>query len=142
MKIKDTPLLSYSIKQKYKDNKFFGGVINSFNPPKLKDKFYFVLIRLPDEYVGHFTLIYNLEKDRCFYFNSFGLPPPPFIHKRMKDTKKNVIMNDFAYQPIDSSICGYLSMFIVDELLSGDTIEQVMSRELTKIENIHQEKKL
>lgn len=73
------------------------------------------IINLGDNDIGgsHWTSLL-IEKDDCFYFDSFAAPPEDILINKLKGHCKNLIYNDyFQFQGIDELLCGvYCIIFL------------------------------
>ena len=79
----------------------------------------FYLMNLDPEGGGtHWTLCY-LGRKYGIYFDSFGVDPPQAVLKRMKELKKENIMNNSQFQGIRSNLCGYFCLYVASQLLKG-----------------------
>lgn len=78
--------------------------------PKLKIGKYIALIT-PNSSInaGHWVCI-KVEKDKVFYFDSFGIPPPTSISKK---TNLPIYYNDRQIQDIDTNFCGQYCLYFL-----------------------------
>ena len=83
----------------------------------------------------HWTCIMNFDYN-CLYFDSYGILPPLEVVKFMKGSKKECYYNYMQLQGLDSDVCGYWCMYMIDELLKGksflDTLYKFASRDYAK----------
>ena len=110
----------------YKASRTFGGVFSRDNLPILKNKFY--LFNLEDQQGEgtHWVAIYNIGNE-CIYFDSFGVDPPEEALDKMRQTKKNMIMNTYRIQDLNSVNCGKYCIYIIDGLLNGRKYIDILS---------------
>ena len=104
----------------------YGGKYSRDNLPVLKNKFY--IVNLDDKHGEgtHWILIYNVKDKDCIYFDSFGIDPPEEVLKRMRDTKKRVLMNEFRIQDINSFMCGYFCNYVIKHLKNGRPYHEIL----------------
>ena len=82
---------------------------------------------------SHWTAWYKNGMTRI-YFDSFGQITPIELQKYLKtseefETDKNVIQrNTDIVQPIGTSICGHLCLFVLNALSKGCSFQQVLNQ--------------
>lgn len=71
------------------------------------------IINLGYDTGSHWTCLF-IEKDDCFYFDSFAAPPEDVLINKLKGHCKNLIYNDyFQFQDISEQLCGiYCIVFL------------------------------
>lgn len=87
--------------------KFIGSM---YDLPKLELGNYIVLIT-PNSSInaGHWVCL-EVEKNKVYYFDSFGTPPPTEISKK---TKLPIYYNDKQIQDIDTNFCGQYCLYFL-----------------------------
>jgi hypothetical protein len=127
-------LFTYEIEEKYKDEQRVAGVFSDSKCPVLKpNKIYFILLHKPTQTSGHYQLI-STTKNTSYFFDPFGVIYPDGVClKRMKQFSPKTYANDFQYQNITSSRCGWYCVYVADLLLKGYTFEEIMENEMNKI---------
>jgi hypothetical protein len=109
----------------YKGNKLFGGVYSRDNlPKKCESKFYIINLNKQHEKGSHWVAVMSF--DRCYYFDSFGVYPPPEIETFMKSSGKNIITNIYRIQALNSIKCGYFCIYMIDEMCKGRKFYDVL----------------
>lgn len=107
----------------YNKNKLFGGVFSRDNlPKKCGYKFYIINFNKKHEPGSHWVVV--LSFDRCYYFDSFGISPPPEIERFMQG--KEIIRNTYRIQALNSIMCGYFCIYIIDEMCKGRKFYDVL----------------
>lgn len=107
-------------------NRWYGGVFSKDKLPRLQEKFYFINLADDKDLGSHWTLIWNVG-DRSIYFDSFGLSPPNQVLMRMDATGKDIVHNDEIIQALNSTNCGYYTIYVVQLLLAGHSFEEILS---------------
>lgn len=74
---------------------------------------------------SHWVGLY-IDNDTLEYFDSFGVPPLQNIIELAKEHKKKLIYNDKMLQPLESVICGQLSVTFVMMREKGLTYDQIL----------------
>jgi len=134
-------LSSDQIDEYYKLNINYGGWFNKDTLPKLENKFYIINMQSSGEGSGtHWVLVYNVKHNFCIYFDSFGIDPPKDVLQRMKETNKECVMSDVEIQNLDSMMCGYYCINVIDRLENGESYTDIVlsdySFDTLKNENI------
>ena len=115
-------LTNIQIDNYYSGNPKYGGCVNAHDTSMLiPGKFY--ILNLDSNPMGpgtHWVLLYLVNKNTVFYFDSFGLPPPQRISYYSK-IFKNRIRNIGQIQDIKSSSCGWYCIYVADRLIKGDS---------------------
>ena len=109
------PLTNYNFMDYYNDDAAFGGVFSRDNVPQLSNRFYIINL---DDLQGpgtHWVVVFNIGKP-CIYFDSFAVPPPKEVIKRMLKTKKDLVRNTYRIQDLTSDNCGFFCIYVIDEL--------------------------
>lgn len=133
------PLSSLDIKRYYKkrNNKYFSNCIPKdllqyesmkykYVKPEHLKKFWIVNL---DNSLGegtHWVLCSLLDPEYAVYFDSYGVQPPLEIIAFLKKYRKNIKCNVEDIQPINSSNCGYYTLYVADELSKGISYENVL----------------
>ena len=110
----------------YKGNKLFGGVFSRDNLPKEcgGDKFYIINLNKKHQRGSHWVAVISF--DRCYYFDSFGIYPPPEIETFMKTRGKDIIISTYRIQALNSIMCGYFCLYIIDEMCKDRKFYEVL----------------
>ena len=104
----------------YKGNKLFGGVFSRDDLPKKcrAKKFYIVNFNQKHEGGSHWVAVISF--DRCYYFDSFGVYPPPEIESFMQTSGKERKWNRYMrIQDLESIMCGYFCIYMINEMCEG-----------------------
>lgn len=126
---KAIPLSNVEILHYFRNDKKFFGVISKDEIPQIKRKgCYIINLRdSTDPEMGHWIVLSDLNKDWCLYFDTFGQPPPTIIDKWMRKGKKQCIYSTLRIQNINSILCGYYCVHVVNELLKDSSIENFIN---------------
>jgi len=89
-----------------------------------KNRIQFAVLNLEDSTKGngtHWVCLINIPAQKyCYYFDSFGFPPPDNVTQVIKrDLNKNILYNALQIQNIDSSLCGYYCLYLIDSIMDG-----------------------
>jgi hypothetical protein len=125
-------LSDLEIKDYFKNNKYFGGVLPKDKLFNLKNKFYIVNMQNDIDPGTHWVLCFNVDKDTCIYFDPYGLPPPENVLKRMLRTDKKCIRSDVQLQNLNTSYCGYFCIYVAERLLNGDSLNYIVTKIFNK----------
>lgn len=70
----------------------------------------------------HWTLVLYLPDKSCYYFDSFGFPPP------LELTRGNIkcVYNTAEYQPLGSDLCGYYVLYVMAHMSGWDRVGRPM----------------
>ena len=68
----------------------------------------------------HWTSL-HIENGVCFYFDSFGFPPPLEIEEYLRKFKKRHY-SSFEIQKANQVICGHFCIYVLNKLSAGDEI--------------------
>jgi hypothetical protein len=117
-------LSNFDFIEYYKSNRLFGGVYSRDNLPKCKNKFYIVNFNKKHESGSHWVCV--ISTDCCYYFDSFGIHPPPEINRFMQTSGKKIMMNTFRVQALRSIMCGYFCVYMIDEMCKGREFYDVL----------------
>ncbi len=115
------PLLNnVHIMKKYGNNTRFGGWFARDDlPTKIQNKFYIINQDDKKGQGSHWVMVYNCRPSVCLYFDPFGLDPAEEVLKFMKSSGKQCAMSDNQIQDINSMMCGWYCMYVIDELERG-----------------------
>lgn len=91
------------------------------------------IINLGDDTGSHWSSLF-IEKDDCFYFDSFCAPPEDILINKLKGHCKNLIYNDyFQFQNIDELLCGVYCIIFLYHMTHSKKKELIdRFKELTK----------
>lgn len=62
------------------------------------------------------------------YFDSFGVGPSDIILKYLKQNKKQVKYNNSELQMMESIMCGYYCIYVLDKLAKGHNIYDILMK--------------
>ena len=105
---------------------FFNGAFSRNNlPKKIKDGTYIINL---DEYadVGTHWIPLFCNRNKFFYFNSFGVEHVPEDIKELFGNK-NIKVNIFRVQEKDSVMCGNFFIGFIDFMLAGKVLTDYTS---------------
>jgi len=76
----------------------------------------------------HYTLYMNVpDAPHIYYFDSFGVLPPPEVEKWLKTAGKPIAYSSSQVQPVQSSLCGYYCVYAAAETLRGSFMDTLLS---------------
>jgi hypothetical protein len=67
----------------------------------------------------HHVAMYK-DKDKRFYFDSYGYPPLKDAENFLKEGNKSLLYSTFKIQPAYSKICGQISLYVLFCLRRGE----------------------
>lgn len=121
------PLTNLQINEYFKGKKGYGGTkaLDQL-PKKIGKKAY--IINFDDSWEGgsHWVCVYNKKDKECYYFDSFGGYPPPEIFDFMEGSGKKLLRNNEQIQHVDSIMCGYYCIDVIEKLDNGNTFVDVI----------------
>ena len=86
----------------------------------IKNELNYLVINLEDSDAGngtHWVCLLN-SNTYCYYFDSFGFPPPENVRQIIKrDLNKRIVYNTSQIQNEKSSLCGYYCLYFIDWML-------------------------
>ena len=74
----------------------------------------------------HWTLISNIDRNKIFYFDSYGTIPNSPTYNFMMKAKKPIQYSQIDYQSMTSTACGYYCVYVARRLLCGEKIEDIL----------------
>ena len=87
-------------------------------PKKCREKkFYIVNFNKELESGSHWVAV--ISSDCCYYFDSFGIYPPPEIERFMQTSGKKMKMSMYRIQELGSIMCGYFCIYMINEMCEG-----------------------
>lgn len=110
-----------------KDATFGGCCSRDDLPLPLNNKYYIVNLDSRKGPGTHWVLLDNRRPLECFYFDSYGMPPPESVKKLMLHTNKKLAYNDADLQALGSQQCGWWCEYIADELGDGHDFKKVVA---------------
>jgi hypothetical protein len=123
-----TSLSNVQIDNYYKNDKNYIGCMSKDKlPTKLKNN-QFAIINMADDALKegtHWTCVKVVDKN-CIYFDSFGIVPPIDMETCLKNSKLPVYMNTLPLQHIDSAMCGYWCIYVIDHLNKGVKLNDIL----------------
>jgi hypothetical protein len=72
---------------------------------------------------GTHWVCYYKDRNKKYYFDSFGLSPPLELKKYLG---KDIIMSTFQIQKLGTNYCGHLCLYILYELNQNKSFESVV----------------
>ena len=111
----------------FKSDKLYGGAISDDELPKLNGRWFICLMSSkahPNN--GHWTLVYDVLPDKCLYFDSMGLYPPPPVQKRMVETGKSREYSSLSEQSLPQIDCGLLCAYVATLLRQKIPFERIL----------------
>ena len=78
--------------------------------------------KLSSENGSHWVSLYRSEDETFYYFDSYGTP----VQQQVIDKYKNIRTHDYKIQPLNSSMCGQLSLLVIYLLTNGFIYEIFM----------------
>ena len=129
-------LSNFQINEYFSKNKRFGGCCckDELINKKPVNKFWIVNMQDSDDGNGsHWVLVYDCERKRSIYFDSYGISPPEEIKEFMRKSKKPLVYSDAQYQTLDSSNCGYYCIDTINRLEKGQSLETILGPVLDEI---------
>jgi hypothetical protein len=76
----------------------------------------------------HFTLYMLVPgAPHVYYFDSFGVVPPPEVEKWLKTSGKPIAYSSSQVQPVESSKCGYYCVYVAAETLKKSFLDALLS---------------
>ena len=116
---------NFELAKYYDKNKLFGGVYARDEVKNIDNKFYFINL---DDSTGagtHWVCVYNCGTE-CIYFDPFGIDPSTEILKFMRASKKKMLMSTYQIQNVESIMCGYFCIYIVNSLLNRSAFHDIL----------------
>ena len=105
----------------------WGGALAVAELPKLASKFYICLMSSkaqPND--GHWQLTYNCLPGHVYFFDSFGVAPPPHVQRRMVETGKERVYSSLPEQSLPQIDCGLLCVFVATLLLQKIPFQRIL----------------
>ena len=108
----------------------FKGCFSILELPPIKSKMSLVVnLQSDGKYkYGHWVGLIFPSKKKCFYFDSFGEPPPSEILEYLQRTFSKLIFNPFPIQSILSEKCGYFTIAFIKEVSNRSEYDKFLSR--------------
>src|SRR2546425_634596 len=72
----------------------------------------------------HWTCIF-IETGMCYYFDSFGFPPPVEVEEYLRKFDKRYY-NSFEIQKINQVICGHFCIYVLVKLNRGNDFYKIL----------------
>lgn len=98
-------------------------------PSKMQDKYY--IINLDDAKNGgtHWVMT-CISNNKVLYFDPFGVTCPIEALQFMKTTKKRIYYSMLTLQDLDSVVCGYYCIYVIDQMTQkGRTFLNIVSED-------------
>ena len=77
-------------------------------------------------WVAYFNSSGLPENEHVIYFDSYGLPAPEEIKKYLKTSGKKIKYNTGEIQNVDSIMCGYYCIHVLDQLMNGKKFSDIL----------------
>lgn len=126
------PLSNFDIEnivKKLKIKNFRGVFSKDMLPIKMKGD-ESTIINIQDYLDGggtHWVCVYNgWNRADCIYFDSFGMKPSDVVIRYMKTAGKGVVYNSGHIQNMDSIMCGYWCIYVINELYKGRSFIDIL----------------
>ena len=109
---------NFQLNEHFKDeSKFLRCFSRNELPLKLDDNEYLILnLNKTDEPGSHWCACYR-KNGILYYFDSFGITPPPEVLNMNKDPKTKLLYNVNQIQDINSSYCGHYCVHFIEQAL-------------------------
>jgi len=121
------PLTDVQIQRMLQDRRF-GGVINKDDLDRLDRKCYVANLDSEKGPGTHWVALSNMNPLYCYYFDSFGCPPPEHLLKLMNATHKRVIWNKKVIQSLATDSCGEFCVMFLQLLMKEMTPPEILGR--------------
>jgi hypothetical protein len=123
-----TELSNLDIEHRLRWYKDFGGCISKDQTNLLKHGKIYVLNMDSTNGAGtHWVVLDNRSIYYLYYFDSFGIAPPESIVRYAKSLGKSIIYNAEDVQAISSDRCGWYCVYVVEQLESGKSFNDIIS---------------
>lgn len=132
------PITTSEVNQLLRDVSGFLGTFAKDQIPQMKPGSS-VVVNLHDAYQpgSHWVCSYiDKQGTMAYFFDSYGLPPPENLLKKMKEVTSNIYYNPITYQAIDSLLCGYFCCMWIREMAKADADGILTDWEVQKILNM------
>lgn len=73
----------------------------------------------------HWTCLF-IKNRICYYFDSYGLPPPLEVLKYSENYSANRCYNSFEIQKSNQVICGHFCIFVLYKLNTGHNFHDIL----------------
>ena len=126
------PLSNFDIEKICKKLKInnFRGVFSKDMLPLIMKGYESVVINIQDYLDGggtHWVCVYNSPHNKdVLYFDSFGMKPSDVVIKYMKTAGKGVVYNSGHIQNMNSIMCGYWCIYVINELYNGRSFIDIL----------------
>ena len=121
-------LSNFQIDEYFSKNTRYRGCYPRDSLPKKIKPNSFYIINLDDSNGNgtHWTCIINFE--HCLYFDSYGAIPPTKVVSFMKTRHTKRYYNCTQIQAVNSDLCGYFCIYVINELEKGHKFLDICSR--------------
>ncbi|DAC81526.1 TPA_asm: adenain [Capsaspora MELD virus 2] len=128
-------LSNLDIQAFFRHDPYFDGVYSKDRlPAKIAAKNYVVNMDNSSGGGTHWVAVCNVGEN-CFYFDPFGVDPPPAILEFMKSGTKQCMGNTVQIQDIKSNACGYFCCYVIKESLKRDVVDVLYDFSTNKKKN-------
>ena len=79
--------------------------------------------QLSSENGSHWVSLYQSDDETLYYFDSYGTP----VQQQVIDKYKHIRAHDYKIQPLNSSMCGQLSLLVIYLLMNGFKYEDFVN---------------
>jgi len=121
---KFSPLSNFDIDEHLNKFDYYNGTFSKNNLPAKIGTKEMGIINLDDfgNPGTHWVAYFNAPGHKyVYYFDSFGLPPPEEVKRYLKTSHKQIQMNTGEIQQIDSIMCGYYCVYVLEQLDKGSS---------------------
>jgi len=150
LRTRDRSITNVQIKHYYRYNPSFGGVYSKDELKTRSPDSRFYVVNLEDFNDGdgsHWVLVYDVHPREIYYFDSYGLFPPPEIVEFMKKSRdsfgrpKRRFWSDAQYQTVESTQCGFYVIYVINLLQKGYEFKDIIKRSFSET-NLTQNERL
>jgi hypothetical protein len=124
-------LSNYDFDKYFQGNRYYAGTFCKNELPKhMESKFYIInMDNSTDPRNGtHWMMLYNVLPDHIIYVDPFGAFPPNEVLKFMHRSKKIMMYSLRDIQNTKSNLCGWICLYVANELLNGYDITTILKR--------------
>ena len=111
--------------QKFKIKHFKGVFMrNELNEKASKNECFILNLDHSSNTGTHWTCVF-IKAGMCYYFDSFGFPPPKEVAEYLNKYDKRYY-NSFEIQKINQVICGHFCIYVLIKLDSGNNFYEII----------------
>lgn len=75
----------------------------------------------------HYTLWMNIDENKVYYFDTYGVVPPKQVEKWLKTSGKPIAYSSAQVQPIGTTTCGYYCVYAAAKTLENSFYDALES---------------